>query len=89
MIGKCDQKVCKNKKYSMMYRPCWFDEPDAVKGTSKAMEISKDSRLLAVGSEDGYLFIYHTDSGYPAGQKVPATKHSASVSFKNFDIIFV
>lgn len=81
MIGKCDQKVCKNKNYSMMYRPCWFDEPDAVKGTSKAMEISKNGSLLAVGSEDGYLFIYHTDSGYPAGQKAPATKHSASVSF--------
>ncbi|XP_052687210.1 NACHT domain- and WD repeat-containing protein 1-like isoform X2 [Crassostrea angulata] len=77
--GKCDQKVCKNKNYSMMYRPCWFDEPDAVKGTSKAMEISKNGSLLAVGSEDGYLFIYHTDSGYPAGQKAPATKHSASV----------
>ena len=43
------------------------------------MVLSKDGRFLALGSEDGYLFIYHVDSGYPIGQKAPSTKHSASV----------
>ncbi|XP_048764016.2 NACHT domain- and WD repeat-containing protein 1-like [Ostrea edulis] len=77
--GKCDQRVCKNKDKGMMYRPCWFEDMDGVKGTSKAMVQSKDGHLLALGSEDGYLFIYNVESGYPIGQKAPATKHSASV----------
>lgn len=82
LTGKCDQRVCKNKDKGMMYRPCWFEDMDGVKGTSKAMVQSKDGRLLALSSEDGYLFIYNVESGYPIGQKAPATKHSASVSMK-------
>lgn len=78
--GRCDLKVCMSKNYSMMYRPRWLDNPNDVKGGSKAMEMSKDGHFLTVGSEDGFLFIYHTDSGIPVGQKAPATKHSASVS---------
>ncbi|XP_061198397.1 NACHT domain- and WD repeat-containing protein 1-like [Saccostrea echinata] len=77
--GKCDQRVCKNRNYSMMYRPCWFDNPDNCKGTSKAMVRSKDGKFLAMGSEDGYLCIYSIGSGYPIGEKLPSTKHSASV----------
>ncbi|XP_052688159.1 NACHT domain- and WD repeat-containing protein 1-like isoform X1 [Crassostrea angulata] len=77
--GRCDQKVCKSKNYSMMYRPRWLENPNDVKGGSKAMEMSKDGHFLAVGSEDGYLFIYHTDSGIPVREKAPATKHTASV----------
>lgn len=63
-----------------MYRPRWLENPNDVKGGSKAMEMSKDGHFLAVGSEDGYLFIYHTDSGIPVGEKAPTTKHTASVS---------
>lgn len=63
---------------------CWFDNPDEIKGTSKAMVVSKDGRFLALGSEDGYLFIFHKESGYPIGQKAPATKHSASVCLLYF-----
>lgn len=50
-----------------MYRLCWFDEFDVVKGISKVMEISKNGSLLVVGLEDGYLFIYYIDLGYLVG----------------------
>ncbi|XP_061195706.1 uncharacterized protein LOC133203923 [Saccostrea echinata] len=77
--GTCNQRTCKNKKYFMMYRPSWFNNPEDCKGTTKAMVRSKDGKFLALGSEDGYLCIYSIDSGYPIGEKLPSTKHSASV----------
>ncbi|XP_062618888.1 NACHT domain- and WD repeat-containing protein 1-like [Saccostrea cucullata] len=77
--GSCAQRTCKNKKYLMMNRPSWFDNPTNCKGTTKAMVRSKDGMFLALGSEDGYLCIYSIETGYPIGEKLPSTKHSASV----------
>lgn len=76
--GKCDQRVTKGDKKGMMYRPDWIGQE--CKGTSKALTKSKNGKLVAVGSDDGYVFIWSSDTGFPVEKKVPATKHTAPVS---------
>ncbi|XP_033743447.1 uncharacterized protein LOC117329553 [Pecten maximus] len=75
--GKCDQKVSKVEKKGMMYRPDWLGQ--ACKGTTLAITQSSNGKYTALGSEDGYVFVYNTDSGLPVQNIVPSSKHSATV----------
>ncbi|XP_060076678.1 uncharacterized protein LOC132556312 [Ylistrum balloti] len=75
--GKCDQKVCKSEKKGMMYRPDWLGQD--CKGTTLAITQSSNGKYTAAGSEDGYLFVYNTDSGIPVQNMAPSTKHTATV----------
>ena len=64
----------------MMYRPCWVEDCE---GTSKALAYSADGSVMVTGSEDGYVFIWDTVTGYPVGGKTPKTKHTSPVSWNN------
>ena len=73
--GMVDKK--KPVRTGMLYRPSWLG--DECRGITLAMEISHDKEFVAVGSEDGYLFIYSMQSGLPRGEEKPSTKHMAEV----------
>ena len=60
----------------MFYRPDWVK---AAAGANVSLAPSPGNQLLAVGSEDGYMFVYEYESGMPVGMKAPATKHDAPV----------
>lgn len=75
--GKCDQKPSKVKKAGMFYRPHWLG-PDCVGANSVFME-SRNHKYLVCGSEDGYVFIYNSETGIPLGGAKPSSKHSAEV----------
>ncbi|XP_021358901.1 NACHT domain- and WD repeat-containing protein 1-like isoform X2 [Mizuhopecten yessoensis] len=75
--GKCDQKVSKVEKKGMMYRPDWMGQD--CKGTTLTITQSVNGKYVALGSEDGYLFVYHTDSGLPVQNMAPSSKHTATV----------
>ncbi|XP_069125170.1 uncharacterized protein [Argopecten irradians] len=77
ITGKCDQKVSKVEKKGMMYRPDWLGQD--CKGTTLAITQSRNGKYTALGSEDGYLFVYSTDTGLPVQSKVPSSKHTAAV----------
>ena len=73
MIDK--KKPCRT---GMLYRPSWLGEE--CWGTTLALENAPNRDFIAVGSEDGYLFIYNAETGMPRGEEKPATKHKAEVS---------
>ena len=74
--GKCDQRIGKSSRKTMFYRPDWVK---AAAGANVSLAPSPGNQLLAVGSEDGYMFVYEYESGMPVGMKAPATKHDAPV----------
>ncbi|XP_041365002.1 uncharacterized protein LOC121380241 [Gigantopelta aegis] len=77
--GKCDQWMSKSKKLVMLYRPDWTGG-DRCTGVNTCLSQSRDKTFIAVGSEDGYLFIYNSESGLPVGMKAPSTKHPSMVT---------
>lgn len=82
VTGKCDQKTVRSKEYKktangVMYRPEWLGQE--CEGTTLALEKSNDKEFVALGSEDGYMFIYNTETGLPRSNMKPSTKHSAEV----------
>lgn len=80
--GKCDQKVAKAEKKGMFYRPDWLGQ--SCNGTSLAIAQSNNQAYVAVGSEDGYLFVYIAESGLPVQRRVPTSKHTAAVMLTSF-----
>ena len=81
ITGKCDQQIVRSKNLKtangMMYRPEWVGQE--CMGTTLAMEKSRNNQFVALGSEDGYMFIYSAETGLPRGTVKPSTKHSAEV----------
>ena len=63
----------------MMYRPGWLGQD--CEGTTLALEMSQNKKFVALGSEDGYMFIYSAETGIPRGSTKPSTKHTTEVSF--------
>jgi hypothetical protein len=82
--GKCDQRNNRSTRKGMFYRPDWVK---AASGANIAIAKSSSKNLMAVGSEDGYMFVYEHESGMPVCMKGPATKHQAPVSFLLFCFI--
>lgn len=76
--GKADQKLSRDVKEPFMYRPTWLGQ--SCVGTSKALQVDPAVKFAAVGSEDGYVFVYDMTTGTPPGRKKAATKHSGNVS---------
>ena len=77
--SKCDQWMSKSKKLVMLYRPDWTGG-DKCTGSTVCLAQSRDGTFIAVGSQDGYLFVYNSESGLPVGMKAPSTKHPSMVS---------
>ncbi|KAK7501922.1 hypothetical protein BaRGS_00006674 [Batillaria attramentaria] len=75
--GKCDQRLSKQNRKTMFYRPEWVK---AAAGANISIARSPNNHLIAAGSEDGYMFVYEFESGMPLGLKAPTTKHQAPVS---------
>lgn len=75
--GKCDQKTSRDVKEVMFYRPAWLGQD--CKGQSTCMEVDPRCSFVAVGSEDGYMFVYGFTTGIPVGKRKPATKHNGKV----------
>jgi hypothetical protein len=66
--GSCDQRMIKGTKTAMVYRPGWIeDDPDYMKichGKTTCMMLSRCGKVLAVGSEDGYVMAYAVPRGH-------------------------
>ncbi|KAK3612217.1 hypothetical protein CHS0354_039489 [Potamilus streckersoni] len=76
--GKCDQKPSKvDRAKGMFYRPDWLGQE--CQGTSRAIVQSPNKEFLAVGSEDGYMFLYNTTTGLPLGHMKPPSCHTVEV----------
>lgn len=75
--GKCDQKLSKGSKDGMFYRPTWLGQ--SCTGANTVFMQSANQKYLACGSEDGYVFIYNSETGLPAEKRKPSTKHNAEV----------
>ncbi|KAK7113453.1 hypothetical protein V1264_012740 [Littorina saxatilis] len=75
--GKCDQRLSKSARKTMFYRPDWVK---ASAGANICTCRSPCNKLLAAGSEDGYMFVYENESGMPVCMKAPSSKHQAPVS---------
>ena len=69
----------------MMYRPGWLG-PDC-QGTTLALERSPNKQFVTLGSEDGYMFVYSSETGLPMGTTKPSTTHTSEVSF--FQVTFM
>lgn len=76
--GKCHRRIGKTDKKGMFYRPNWLEQ--SCSGTSLTVAQSNNQAYIALGSEDGYLFIYTTNSGLPVEERAPTSKHTAAVS---------
>ena len=75
LTGSVDRgRPCRTGRF---YRPEWLH--DEYSGITLAMEASPNREFLALGSEDGYMFIYSTETGLPRGGEKPSSKHSAEV----------
>ena len=81
VTGRCDQKTIKiptyKTAYGMMYRPEWLGQE--CEGTSLTMERSQNNEFVALGSEDGYMFIYSSETGLARRNAKPSTMHTAEV----------
>ncbi|XP_045212692.2 uncharacterized protein LOC123563752 [Mercenaria mercenaria] len=75
--GKCDQKPSKVSKDGMFYRPAWLGQDCS--GANSIFMQSGHQKYLACGSEDGYVFIYNSESGIPVSRSKPSTRHNAEV----------
>uniref|UniRef100_A0A2C9K456 DUF4062 domain-containing protein n=1 Tax=Biomphalaria glabrata TaxID=6526 RepID=A0A2C9K456_BIOGL len=76
--GNCDQMMCKSPRKTKMYRPDWLGQ-DCV-GSNDIITMSTDRRYVAVGSQDGYVFVYDGESGMPVGMKAPTSRHPSPVN---------
>ena len=65
--GSCDQGMIKGTKIPMLYRPGWIEGDEdygkICSGKTTCMELSNNGRVLGIGSEDGYLLAYDTQTG--------------------------
>lgn len=77
IAGKCRRRA-KDKEQSSTRRQ-WFENFKEFKGCSKALAQSKDGRIMALGMLSGYVFLFDVVTAYPAGEKLPITKHAAPV----------
>ena len=75
--NKCDQKPSKVSKDGMFYRPSWLGQECV--GANNIFIQSGNEKYLACGSEDGYVFVYNSESGLPVEKKKPSTRHNAEV----------
>ncbi|XP_063447169.1 NACHT domain- and WD repeat-containing protein 1-like [Mytilus trossulus] len=73
--GKCDYRIIKKEKLGFLYQPKHLEEPPYILN----MECSQDGLCVAGGSEEGYMLIWETKTGLPAGGNEPKKRHLASV----------
>ncbi|KAH9502559.1 hypothetical protein Btru_068995 [Bulinus truncatus] len=76
--GSCDQVMCKSPRKTKMYRPDWLGQ-DCV-GSNDIITMSGNKEFVAVGSQDGYVFVYGGESGMPAKMKAPSSRHPSPVN---------
>ncbi|XP_059176942.1 uncharacterized protein LOC131956487 [Physella acuta] len=76
--GNCDHMMCKSPRQTKMYRPDWLGQECV--GSNDVITMSRCRKYVAVGSRDGYLFVYDGETGMPAGMKAPASKHPSPVN---------
>lgn len=77
--GRCDQSLSKKTRKTTMYRPDWLGQHCV--GDNDVVCMSFDNIYTAVGSQDGYVFVYEAESGMPVGMKAPSSKHPSPVSY--------
>ena len=76
--GNCDQMMDKASRKTKMYRPNWLGQE--CQGVNMVFASSPDKHYVAVGSEDGYVFVNGAESGMPVGMKAPSARHASPVS---------
>ena len=76
--GNCDQTIDKASRKTKMYRPNWLGQE--CQGVNIVFASSPDKHYVAVGSEDGYVFVNGAESGMPVGMKTPSSRHPSPVS---------
>lgn len=76
--GRCDRQPSKLQKVSMFFRPAWLG-PECT-GANRIFMQSADQKFLACGSDDGYMFVYNSETGLPVGNSKPSSKHNAEVT---------
>ncbi|GFO39254.1 NACHT and WD repeat domain-containing protein 1 [Plakobranchus ocellatus] len=81
--GNCDQLMDKGSRKTKMYRPNWLGQE--CQGANMVFAASSDKRYIAVGSEDGYVFINGAESGMPVGMKAPSVRHPSPVNHACFN----
>ncbi|XP_033743470.1 uncharacterized protein LOC117329570 [Pecten maximus] len=75
--GRCDKKMSKVERKGMVSRPDWLGQD--VNSTPMTLAQSNNGKYLALGLEQGYVFIYSTDSGLPITKESSCSKHTTSV----------
>ncbi|GFR74146.1 NACHT and WD repeat domain-containing protein 1 [Elysia marginata] len=76
--GNCDQTIDKASRKTKMYRPNWLGQE--CQGVNMVFASSPDKHYIAVGSEDGYVFVNGWESGMPVGMKAPSARHASPVN---------
>ncbi|XP_069125172.1 protein qui-1-like [Argopecten irradians] len=75
--GKCDKKISKVERKGMVTRPEWLAQD--VNSTPITLVISSNGKHLALGLEEGYVFLFSTETGQPITKKSSCSKHATSV----------
>ncbi|RUS89014.1 hypothetical protein EGW08_003261, partial [Elysia chlorotica] len=81
--GNCDQTIDKASRKTKMYRPNWLGQE--CQGVNMVFASSPDKHYVAVGSEDGYVFVNGAESGMPVGMKAPSSRHPSPVNLACFN----
>ncbi|XP_045212433.2 NACHT and WD repeat domain-containing protein 2-like [Mercenaria mercenaria] len=75
--GTCDRKPSKVQRSPMFCRPAWIGKE--CMGATRVFSHSIDQKYVACGSDDGYVFVYNSDTGLPVCNRKPLSKHNAEV----------
>ncbi|XP_053389724.1 uncharacterized protein LOC123563616 [Mercenaria mercenaria] len=76
--GRCDRnKPSKLQKKPMFYRPAWIGRGNTV--ATRLVVQSADKKYVICGSDDGYVFVYDSQTGLPVCNRKPLSKHNAKV----------
>ncbi|XP_053379122.1 uncharacterized WD repeat-containing protein alr2800-like [Mercenaria mercenaria] len=61
----------------MFFRLAWIRKECF--GATRVVILSPDQKFLACGSDDGYVFVYNSETGLPVCNRKPLSKHNAEV----------
>ncbi|GAB1609425.1 NACHT and WD repeat domain-containing protein 2-like, partial [Argonauta hians] len=75
--GKCDEVIAKAVYKKTKFRRYSVNDDETCEGLYLVK--SANSQYVAIGYSDGYVIIYRTSNGRPIDEKLPETKHEASV----------